>query len=157
MSLKKQKQGCCFRSARRREGDAMNAKVMWAAACLLASTASLAGVSLFAETHVVDPAREVPAGRGFYWVQETPRRAKAFFWMGVGRVVMVKGRSGAMAVVTVFLVSVARSASRVWKLWTGRPSSVRPVVCLATAAGERCALATTLARSASAACLSSSS
>src|SRR5712671_3834983 len=38
--------------------------------------------------------------------------------------------------------------------WTGRPSSVRPVVCLATAAGERSALATTLARSASAASLS---
>ena len=46
--------------------------------------------------------------------------------MGVGRAVMVKGRSGAMAVVTVFRAMVARSASRVWKLWTGRPSLVRP-------------------------------
>jgi len=34
---------------------------------------------------------------------------------------------------TVFLVSVARSAIRVWKLWTGRPSGVRPV---ATAPGN---------------------
>src|SRR6516225_10428882 len=54
-------------------------------------------------------------------------------------------------------VSVARSARRVRKLWTGRPSSVRPVVCLVTAAGERSALATTLERSASAASLSVSS
>ena len=38
-----------------------------------------------------------------------------------------------------------------------RPSSVRPVVYLVTAAGERSALATTLARSASAASLSVSS
>ena len=34
-----------------------------------------------------------------------------------------------MAISTVFLVSVARS---VWELWTGRPSGVRPVVCLVT-------------------------
>ena len=47
-----------------------------------------------------------------------------------------------------FLVSVARSAIRVWKLWTGRPSGVRPVVFLVTAAGERSALATTEGRSA---------
>src|SRR5271165_251134 len=46
---------------------------------------------------------------------------------------------------------VARSASRLWKLCTGRPSSVRPVVSLRRAAGERCALATTLLRSLAAA------
>jgi hypothetical protein len=66
--------------------------------------------------------------------------------MGVGRAVRVKGCSGAMAVTRVFRVRVARSSRRVRKLWTGRPSSVRPVVCLVTAAGERPALATTLER-----------
>src|SRR5439155_22231900 len=49
-----------------------------------------------------------------------------------------------MAVTRVFRVRVARSLRRVRKLWTGRPSSVRPVVCLVTAAGERSALATML-------------
>jgi hypothetical protein len=39
---------------------------------------------------------------------------------------------------------VARSASKLWKLCTGRPSSVRPVVSLLIAAGDRCALATML-------------
>src|SRR5438477_11678690 len=73
--------------------------------------------------------------------------------MGVGRAIKVKGCSGAMAVTRVFRVRVARSSRRVRKLWTGRPSSVRPVVCLVTAAGERSALATTLERCASAASL----
>src|SRR5260221_8800587 len=41
-----------------------------------------------------------------------------------------------MAVTRVFRVRVARSSRRVRKLWTGRPSSVRPVVCLVTAAGS---------------------
>src|SRR5271166_3754658 len=118
---------------------------------------ALDGTSPFRETHHIDLARQALAGRGLYWVWVTPRSWKAFVWMGVGRAVMVKGIPGAIAVSTVFLVSVARSAMRVWKLWTGRPSSVRPVVCLARAAGERSALATTLARSASAACLSASS
>jgi hypothetical protein len=77
--------------------------------------------------------------------------------MGVGRAVTVKGCSRAMAVTKVFRVRVARSSIRVRKLWTGRPSSVRPVVCLVTAAGERPALATTLERCASAASLSVSS
>src|SRR5271157_4026151 len=117
----------------------------------------LAGASLFHKPQLFDLARLVPARRGLYWVQLTARRSKALLWMGVGRVVIVKGRSGARAVVTVFRVMVARSAISVWKLWTGRPSGVRPVVCLATAAGDRSALATTLARSASAASLSSSS
>src|SRR3954465_2877504 len=52
---------------------------------------------------------------------------------------------------------VARSANSVRKLCTGRPSSVRPVVCLLTATGDRCACATTLVRRASAAFLSVSS
>ena len=46
----------------------------------------------------------------------------------------------------VLRASVARSASSERKLCTGRPSSVRPVVCLVTAAGERWACATTLVR-----------
>src|SRR5271166_1497440 len=95
----------------------------------------LNGTSPFRETHHIDLARQALAGRGLYWVRVTPRSWKAFVWMGVGRAVMVKGIPGAIAVSTVFLVSVARSAMRVWKLWTGRPSSVRPVVCLARAAG----------------------
>ena len=77
--------------------------------------------------------------------------------MGVGRVRMVKGRSGALAVTTVFRARVARSASRVWKLWTGAPSGVRPVALLARADGERCTLATGLSRKASAASFLSSS
>src|SRR5512132_4390945 len=47
--------------------------------------------------------------------------------------------SGAAAVTTSLRVSVARSARRLWKLWTARPSSVRPRVCSARAAGERAA------------------
>ena len=47
-----------------------------------------------------------------------------------------------MAVVMVLRASVARSANSVRKLCTGRPSSVRPVVCLLTAAGDRCHAAT---------------
>jgi hypothetical protein len=39
-----------------------------------------------------------------------------------------KGRCGALAHRTVLRVSVARSASIVRKLWTGRPSSVRLVL-----------------------------
>ena len=61
-------------------------------------------------------------GGSVYWVRALSRRSRAFFWMGVGRAVMVKGRPGAVAISTVFLVSVARSAIRVWKLWTGRRS-----------------------------------
>ena len=56
--------------------------------------------------------------------------------MGVGRVRTVKGRSGAMAVTIVLRASVARSASRLWKLWTGAPSAVRPVALLARARGR---------------------
>src|SRR3984957_11352601 len=57
----------------------------------------------------------------------------------------------------VLRAKVARSASSERKLCTGRPSTVRPVVCFLTTAGERCACATTLLRSASAASLSVSS
>lgn len=66
--------------------------------------------------------------------------------MGVGLAVIVIGRFGEIAVVTVLRASVARSAIRLWKLWTGKPSSVCLVVCLWSAAGDRSALATTLER-----------
>src|SRR6516225_3404729 len=94
---------------------------------------------------------------GFYWVRARPRRSWAFCWRGVGRAVSVKVCWGSRAVTRVFRVRVARSASRVRKLCTGRPSSVRPVVCLVMALAERSALATTLARNASAASFSVSS
>ena len=111
--------------------------------------AGLNVASVFANTQTTDLA-SMNASESVYWVRARPRRSWALCWRGVGRAIKVKGCSGAMAVTRVFRVSVARSASRVRKLWTGRPSSVRPVVCLLTAAGERSALATTLARSASA-------
>jgi hypothetical protein len=50
---------------------------------------------------------------------------------------------------TVLRVSVARSASKVRKLWTGRPASVRLVLALRFAAGEGWALATGEERKAS--------
>ena len=52
----------------------------------------------------------------------------------VGRVKTVRGWCGVIAVVMVLRATVARSASSVWKLCTGRPSSVRPMVCFLTAA-----------------------
>jgi len=79
-------------------------------------------------------------------VRARPRRSSALCYRAVGRAVRVKGRSGSMAVTRVLQVSVARSASKVRKLWTGSPSSVRSVVCLVVAAGERSALAAALAR-----------
>ena len=78
------------------------------------------------------------------------RRSKAFCWIGVGLVVVVKGWSGLSALTMVARVRVARSASRLWKLWTGRPSWVTPRVSLSWAAWERGALATMLSREASA-------
>ena len=48
----------------------------------------------------------------------------------------------------VLQVKVARSASRDWKLYTGRSSSVRLALALRLAASERAALAATEARSA---------
>lgn len=83
--------------------------------------------------------------------------ANALCWIGVGPVSTVSGKVGVIAVMTVLRTKVARSASSEWKLCTGSRSSVRPVVCMATATGERCAVATTLERIASAACLSVSS
>src|SRR4051794_29100674 len=53
--------------------------------------------------------------------------------------------------------SVARSTSSNLKLWTGKPSAVTPVACLVSAAIERAAFATALARRASAATLHGSS
>src|SRR5580704_3129559 len=50
-------------------------------------------------------------------------------------------------------VTVARSARRERKLWTGRPSSVQRLRALRWAASERSALATTEGRAASAAAL----
>ena len=49
---------------------------------------------------------------------------------------------GAAAMAMVLRVKVASSASRDWKLWTGRPSAVRLVAALRRAALERCAGAT---------------
>src|SRR5271170_8433394 len=119
----------------------------------------LDGGSYFLTSQVIDLACGKPDCGFVYWVQAIgmARRSKAFCWRGVGRVRTVKGRSGAMAVTTVLRARVARSASRLWKLWTGAPSAVLPVAFLATARGERCALATGLSRNAAAASLSSSS
>src|SRR5271154_188293 len=123
------------------------------------NTHSLGGGSYFPTSQVIDLALGKPDCGFVYWVQAMgmARRSKAFCWRGVGRVRTVKGRSGAMAVTTVLRARVARSASRLWKLWTGAPSAVLPVAFFATARGDRCALATGLARRASAASLSSSS
>src|SRR5271169_4966907 len=101
----------------------------------------LVGGSYFPTSQVIDLARGKPDCGFVYWVQAMgmARRSKAFCWRGVGRVRTVKGRSGAMAVTTVLRARVARSASRLWKLWTGAPSAVLPVAFLATARGERCA------------------
>jgi Copper chaperone PCu(A)C len=55
--------------------------------------------------------------------------SNALRWTSVGRVSTVIGKFGATAVMIVLRASVARSASRVWKLCTGNPSGVTPVVC----------------------------
>src|SRR5208282_265032 len=52
---------------------------------------ALSRASLFRRPQLFDLARLVPARRCLYWVQLTARRSKALLWMGVGRVVMVKG------------------------------------------------------------------
>ena len=59
--------------------------------------------------------------------------------------------SGLCAIAMVLRVTVARSARSERKLWTGRPSWVRLVAALRSAASERWALATMEARAASAA------
>jgi hypothetical protein len=67
-------------------------------------------------------------GRG-YWLQLTSRSWNALCWMVVGLVTTVSGWLGVIAVVMVLRATVARSASSDWKLWTGSPSGVSPVVC----------------------------
>ena len=57
-----------------------------------------------------------------YW--EHPRRANAFCWIGVGIVNWVKQWSAVFFIRHLFRHSVASSARRVLKLWTGRPSPV---------------------------------
>jgi hypothetical protein len=49
-------------------------------------------------------------------------------------------------VVMVLRAKVASSASSERKLCTGNPSSVRPVICLVTAVGERCDIGLELLR-----------
>ena len=71
------------------------------------------------------------------------RSSKARLWIGVGLVWRVKRYFSLSAVVAWIRQYVARSASRLRKLWTGRPSSVRPVACLRLAAAECSALAVT--------------
>src|SRR5277367_4858874 len=151
----------------RRPYSGINILTLWSAAAKRKFTGhdwltfrqALAGGSYFPTSQVIDLARGKPDCGFVYWVQAMgmARRSKAFCWRGVGGLRTVKGRSGAMAVTTVLRARVARSASRLWKLWTGAPSAVLPVAFLATARGERCALATGLSRNAAAASLSSSS
>jgi hypothetical protein len=71
----------------------------------------------------------------FTGYKRTARRSSARLWSGVGVVSMSK--DGAPPVGwTVFLEIVARSASRVRKLWTGAPSSVVFVAALLSARSE---------------------
>ena len=76
----------------------------------------------------------------------TLRSCRAFCWIAVGLVTTFSGRLGVIAVTRMLRVMVARSLSNVWKLCTGKPSGVCPVVCFLIADGERCAFATTLLR-----------
>jgi chromosome segregation protein len=62
--------------------------------------------------------------------------------------------AGAPSIAMTLRVTMARSARRERKLWTGRPSSVQRLRALRWAAWERSALATTEGRAASAAALS---
>src|SRR4029453_7541828 len=90
-------------------------------------------------------------GRGL-----TPRSSKACRCGGVGVVTSRKPGSAGSAGAIVFRQIVARSASRVAKLCTGRSPGVCLVAALARARGERAAGATGLVRAAEAAGLSSS-
>src|SRR5262249_13539282 len=76
-----------------------------------------------------------------------PSRSKARRWISVG--VASIGMLRALARRTVLRVKVARSASRVRKLWTGSPSAVGLALGLGLAGGEGCALATGEVRKAS--------
>src|SRR5713226_7895278 len=81
----------------------------------------------------------------------TPSRSRAWRWRGVGVVTSWKpGRAGSAGWIWLRQM-VARSASRLVKLCTGRPPSVCLAAALARARGERVAGATGLGRVASAA------
>src|SRR5438046_597848 len=76
----------------------------------------------------------------------TPSRSRACRWSGVGVVTSRKaGRAGSAGWIWLRQM-VARSASRVWKLCTGRSPGVRLAAALARARGERAAGATGLRR-----------
>src|SRR5262245_34566933 len=90
------------------------------------------------------------------WRWLTPSRSRAWRWIGVGVVMIRKpGRAGSPGWIWLRQM-VARSASRLSKLCTGRWSWVCLVAALAWARGERVAGATGLVRAAWAAGLSSS-
>src|SRR5215469_7626089 len=90
------------------------------------------------------------------WRWLTLSRSKARRWSGVGVVMSWKpGRVGSAGWIWLRQM-VARSPSRVPKLWMGRSSPVRLAAALASARGERVAGATGLSRVAWAVALSSS-
>lgn len=65
---------------------------------------------------------DVCTGYTYVNLSDTPRKSRARCWTGVGVVIWSK----AMPPTSVwFFVTVARSRSKVWKLWTGCPSAVR--------------------------------
>ena len=105
-----------------RHGEQSEAARTKAVIASKARQSRLSGGSYFPTSQVIDLACGKPDCGFVYWVQAMgmARRSKAFCWRGVGRVRTVKGRLGAMAVTTVLRARVARSASRLWKLWTGR-------------------------------------
>src|SRR5436309_14330987 len=86
----------------------------------------------------------------------TPSRSRAWCCRGVGVVTSWKpGRAGSADWIWLRQM-VARSASRLVKLCTGRPAGVRLAAALAAAREERAAGATGLGRAAAAAAWSSS-
>src|SRR6266498_2880169 len=86
----------------------------------------------------------------------TPSRSRAWRCGGVGVVTRWKGGRAGSAGWIWLRQMVARSASRLVKLCTGRPAGVRLAAALARARGDRAAGATGLRRAASAVALSSS-
>jgi hypothetical protein len=87
---------------------------------------------------------------------DPPSSSKTRRWSGVGVVTFLNEGAPGPAGWTVFTQSVPRSSSRLSKLCTGAPSSVRLVAAFASAFTERSAGATGLVRAARAAALSSS-
>ena len=87
---------------------------------------------------------------------ETPRRSKARRCAGVGVVIMAKSGSLVSAGWIRLAAIVARSASKLLKLWTARCSTVLFVVSFLRADGEGVAGATGLVLACSAISLSSS-